>query len=188
MDRGRSNLELGRVTNRAIPTTMSGSAGVDQRATSTTYATDAGGTTQASTVTSTRQHPLSLHLRGQDPGFNPLPWGIENKFVNTERLRQLAEGYPNKPLVEFIMNGFRNGFNLGFRGVLNEQPLKNNKSARDIPEEVTAAVAKEVQRGHTAGPFPYPPFPHCHISPLGTAPKPDGSYRLCLDLSQPSGE
>ena len=33
-----------------------------------------------------------------------------------------------------------------------------------------------------------PPFPNCHISPLGAAPKPDGSCRLVLDLSQPTGQ
>ena len=97
-------------------------------------------------------------------------------------------GYPDKYLVEFILNGFHNGFNIGFRGVMNEQPLKNNKSARDIPDKVSEAIAKEVQRGHTAGPFLHPPFPHCHVSPIGAAPKPDGSCRLVLDLSQPTGD
>ena len=100
----------------------------------------------------------------------------------------MLKGYPNKFLVEFILNGFRHGFNIGFRGLLNEQPLKNNKSARDNPEKVSQAIAKEVERGHTAGPFLSPPFPHCHISPLGAAPKPDGSCRLILDLSQPAGD
>ena len=103
-------------------------------------------------------------------------------------LETLLKGYPNKYLVEFMLHGFRYGFNLGFRGTINEQPLRNNKSARDMPEKVSAAIAKEVQRGHTAGPFTQPPFPHCHISPIGAAPKPDGSCRLVLDLSQPSGD
>ena len=67
-------------------------------------------------------------------------------------------------------------------------PLKNNKSARDNEDKVSEAIKKEVERGHTAGPFTSPPFPHCHVSPLGAAPKPDGSCRLILDLSQPSGD
>ena len=71
---------------------------------------------------------------------------------------------------------------------MNEQPLKNNKSARDDPDGVSKAIVKEVQRGHTAGPFPQPPFPHCHVSPVGADPKPDGSCRLLLDLSQPAGD
>ena len=56
----------------------------------------------------------------------------------------LLKGYPNKYLVEFILHGFRHGFNLGFRGTINEQPLRNNKSARDMPDKVSAAIAKEV--------------------------------------------
>ena len=113
---------------------------------------------------------------------------IENSYVNMFNFETLLKGYPNKYLVEFILHGFRYGFNLGFRGTINEQPLRNNKSARDIPDKVSAAIAKEVQRGHTAGPFAQPPFPHCHVSPIGAAPKPDGSCRLVLDLSQPSGD
>ena len=113
---------------------------------------------------------------------------IENKFVNILRFEHLLKGYPNKFLVDFILHGFRHGFNLGFRGLINEQPLKNNKSARDNPTKVSEAINKELERGHTAGPFLSPPFAHCHISPLGAAPKPDGSCRLILDLSQPSGD
>ena len=113
---------------------------------------------------------------------------IEHKFVNLENFAFLLHGYPDSALVHFVLDGFRNGFNIGFRGLINETPLRNNKSARDHPEAVSEAIAKEVNRGHTAGPFPVPPFPHCHISPLGTDPKPDGSYRLILDLSQPSGD
>ena len=113
---------------------------------------------------------------------------IENTFVNISNFEKLLKGYPDKNLVEFILHGFRHGFNLGFRGTINEQPLKNNKSARDMPNKVSKAIAKEVERGHTAGPFLYPPFPRCHVSPLGAAPKSDGSCRLVLDLSQPTGE
>ena len=113
---------------------------------------------------------------------------IENKFVNLKNFAFLLHGYPDRSMVQFILNGFQHGFNLGFRGLLNEKPLKNNKSARDNPDKVSEAINKELERGHTAGPFHAPPFPHCHISPLGAAPKPDGSCRLILDLSQPSGD
>ena len=64
----------------------------------------------------------------------------------------------------------------------------NLRSALDQEELVTEAILKEVVRGHTSGPFPYPPFPHTHCSPIGAAPKPDGSVRLILDLSSPRGD
>ena len=135
------------------------------------------------------QQPPSFHLHPDiSPVIKPLPYFIENNFVNIPKFAKLLLGHPDKALVDFILKGFAFGFNLGFRGVMNETPLKNNKSARDNPEKVSKAIAKEVERGHTAGPFPYPPFPHCHVSPIGAAPKPDGSCRLLLDLSQPTGE
>lgn len=54
-------------------------------------------------------------------------------------------------------------------------------------KDVSTAVDKEVTRGHTLGPFSSLPFPVAHISPLGAVPKKDGSKRLILDLSSPSG-
>ena len=52
---------------------------------------------------------------------------------------------------------------------------------------VRAAIQTEIRRGHTSGPFSYPPFPITHISPLGAVPKPDGTVCLILDLSSPRG-
>ena len=86
-----------------------------------------------------------------------------------------------------ILTGLRCGVDLGFNDNLTPVARNNNKSARENPTEVTKAIIKELSRGHTAGPFPFPPFPVNHISPLGAAPKPDGSCRLVLDLSQPEG-
>ena len=45
-----------------------------------------------------------------------------------------------------------------------------------------------MDRGHTSGPFRGPPFIHTHCSPIGAVEKPDGSYRLILDLSFLRGE
>ena len=122
------------------------------------------------------------------PAFKPLPDRVENIHVNILRFEELLAGYPDKYHVEYVLHGLRNGFNLGFQGTINEHVFKNNKSARDSSDLVSKAIAKEVERGHTAGPFNSRPFPQCHISPLGAAPKPDGSCRLVLDLSQPTGE
>ena len=99
------------------------------------------------------------------PGSNSLPLNIVHKFVNLSRFEELLRGYPNPDLVHFVLNGFKHGFNLGFRGTINEEPLRNNKTARDNPSLVSAAIAKELERGHTAGPFVSPPFEHCHVFP-----------------------
>ena len=119
---------------------------------------------------------------------NPLPNSVHNKFVNISRLKELLSTYPDQRLVSSIVDGFKFGFDLGFKGTLTNTFPKNNKSAILHKEGVTEAIRKEISRGHTAGPFPKPPFPINHISPLGAAPKPDGSIRLIMDLSQPKGQ
>ena len=63
----------------------------------------------------------------------------------------------------------------------------NLRSALTDASGVTAAIQRELQCRHVAGPFGSPPFTILHCSPLGAAPKPDGSVRLLLDLSSPRG-
>ena len=65
---------------------------------------------------------------------------------------------------------------------------RNLLSARAHHKDVSTALAKEVSRGHTEGPFDVSPFPILHVSLLGAVEKKDGSYRIILDLSSPQGE
>ena len=121
--------------------------------------------------------------------FHPLPLGVVSP-IKADVLERLLSDYPCPSSRRFLVHGFRHGFDIGFRGSFadpNARP-RNLKSARDNAGKVTEAVVKELVRGHTSGPFPYPPFPHTHCSPIGAAPKPDGSARLILDLSSPRGE
>ena len=118
---------------------------------------------------------------------HPLPSRVTNKFVNIDRLKELLSDYPDQSLVSSIITGFKFGFDIGFRGTVTNTFPDNNRSAYLHKDGVTEAIRKEISRGHTAGPFPTPPFPINHISPLGAAPKPDGSIRLIMDLSQPRG-
>ena len=119
---------------------------------------------------------------------NPLPDTVNNTYVNILRLKELLTDYPDQRLVSSIIDGFKFGFDLGYKGTLTNTFPKNNKSAITHRQGVTEAIRKEISRGHTAGPFPLPPFPINHISPLGAAPKPDGTIRLIMDLSQPIGQ
>ena len=120
--------------------------------------------------------------------YSPLPDGIVQKHVDINMLEFYLKGHPDQQIVNYVLTGLRAGFDLGFNGTRKPIFRTNNKSARENPSEVTKAIHKELARGHTAGPFPFPPFPVNHISPLGATPKPDGSYRLVLDLSQPDGD
>ena len=91
-------------------------------------------------------------------------------------------------MVNYVLTGLRTGFDIGYNGLLNPIRRRNNRSALDNARGVSEAIFKEVQRGHTAGPFSSPPFKINHISPLSAVPKQDGSTRLVFDLSQPHGE
>ena len=121
--------------------------------------------------------------------FYPLP-SVVTTPVFVDRLARCLAEFPDSEVSNFILNGFTQGFDIGFRGVFknNNTRPRNNLSARRHPGPVGEAVRKEIERGHTAGPFRDPPFPATHCSPIGSAPKPDGSVRLVLDLSQPRGD
>ena len=144
----------------------------------------------ALSVTTSRPPSFGANSLSRDPKFHysPLPDGIVHKHVDIDTLELYLQGHPEPNIVKYVLTGLRAGFDLGYNGARTNISRNNNKSARDNPVEVTKAIHKELARGHTAGPFPFPPFPVNHISPLGAAPKPDGSYRLVLDLSQPDGQ
>ena len=107
--------------------------------------------------------------------------------VNIARLAQHLHHHPDRSMVKYLIDGFCDGFDIGYSGPITLGVDKNLKSARDNWQAVTTAVEKEVSRGHTLGPFNAPPFSVSHISPLGAVPKKDGTKRLILDLSSPAG-
>ena len=82
---------------------------------------------------------------------------------------------------------FSSGFDIWFRGSVGHNVVRNLQSATSHPCEVSTAIRKELLRGHTSGPFTTPPIQDLHCSPLGAVPKKNGTFRIILDLSSPSG-
>ena len=117
---------------------------------------------------------------------NPLPSRIVS-YVNIPKIRSLAVGYPKKDLCKYILDGLEHGFQIGYSGRVTETRPRNLLSARVNRAEVSEAINKELERGHTSGPFIQPPFEKLHCSPIGAVVKKDGSCRLVMDLSQPRG-
>ena len=109
--------------------------------------------------------------------------------VDIAQLARHLHSHPDKSMVSYLIQGFINGFDIGYRGPMNSGILKNLRSAHLHDKEVTASLNKELARGHTLGPFDKPPFHMTHFSPLGAVPKKDFpvTYRLILDLSSPAG-
>ena len=89
-------------------------------------------------------------------------------------------------MVAFLTNGFTEGFSIGYKGPPISHHPPNLRSALDHPEILDTYIANECTSGHTAGPFPAPPFPSFNVNPLGAVPKKHtGKWRLILNLSHP---
>ena len=130
--------------------------------------------------------PISFQSPSESPPFNPIP-AQKSCNIDIDRFEQLLRSHPNQPLVAYIVDGLRNGFDIGYTGPFTDTLPKNLKSADQNKQHIQKAINKEISRGHTAGPFSSPPFPLTHCSPIGAAPKKDGSVRIIMDLSQPHG-
>ena len=139
------------------------------------------------TILGTSVHSKPLQVSNLEPP-QPLPVNISTP-VNIPYFARCLTHHPDQKLVKYFVNGLTHGFDIGtnFSPHTPSHPI-NHRSARDHPEEVTAAIAKELRNGHIAGPFASPPWPNLHCSPLGARIKDDGSYRLIMDLSYPHGD
>ena len=110
--------------------------------------------------------------------------------VKTEQFERLLQqtGYPTEKS-KFLIEGFKNGFSLGYQGNRKVQMTsKNLKLTVGSHTELWNKVIKEVQLKRYAGPFEEIPFKYYIQSPIGLVPK-DGETktRLIFHLSYPRG-
>ena len=105
--------------------------------------------------------------------------------VKADNLEQLlkATNYDKKE-TRFLVNGFRYGFPLCYKG-----PRKRQDRSKNIPftvgnkEEMWEKMMKETESGRFAGPFQDIPYEHYVQSPIGLVPKSGGKTRLIFHLS-----
>ena len=108
--------------------------------------------------------------------------------VNTKRFRQLLEiSKYDKKKTQFLINGFDNGFPLGYEGPTKIQKFAPNLTLRvGSPTILWNKIMKEVKEKRYAGPFTEPPFKNFIQSPIGLVPKDGGKEtRLIFHLSFP---
>ena len=106
--------------------------------------------------------------------------------INCDRLEGLlTEIDYNANETAFLCNGFRQGFDLGYRGPEDRQDQLDN-----IPFTVGDStilwnkVMDEVELGRFAGPFDSIPYKTSYIqSPIGLVPKAGNKTRLIFHLS-----
>ena len=115
---------------------------------------------------------------------------LDNIFtpVNANQLRSLLyESQYNKEISEYLVSGFTEGFDLGYRGPSTiKQTARNLKFTIGDEIELWNKVMKEVKEKRYAGPFKNIPY-DCYIqSPIGLVPKDQGKKtRLIFHLSHP---
>ena len=112
--------------------------------------------------------------------------------VNVETLKSLLEESEyDKNETEFLINGFRNGFSIGYMGPTDVKITSSNLKFREVGDPIMLwnKVMKEVKEGRYAGPFENIPFKNYIQSPIGLVPKDGGKdTRLIFHLSYPGGQ
>ena len=111
--------------------------------------------------------------------------------VNVTKLQQiLNESKYDVDKTQYLIDGFSNGFDLGYRGPEDvQQQAANLKFSIGDKIELWNKVMKEVKEQRYAGPFSSIPFDQYIQSPIGLVPKDGGKKtRLIFHLSFPKGE
>ena len=86
---------------------------------------------------------------------------------------------------EYLVNGFRNGFDIHYDGPKDRKDYSENIPFRSVgtAKELWDKLMKEVKLRRYAGPFKHLPFEHFVQSPIGLVPKAGGKTRLIFHLS-----
>ena len=85
---------------------------------------------------------------------------------------------------KFLVDGFRNGFDIGYKGTkLRQSEAKNIPFTVGNKTEMWNKIMKEVEAKRVAGPFETIPFTNYIQSPIGLVPKAGNKTRLIFHLS-----
>ena len=114
-------------------------------------------------------------------------WELGSSPIKIEALENLLLFYDDRKAAEFLLQGFKTGFCLGYCGPRLPRSCKNLMSAKMYPVDVREKIDKEINMGRILGPFISPPISNLITSPIGIVRKSDGGWRLITHLSYPSG-
>ena len=106
--------------------------------------------------------------------------------VNVKVLEQLlVESNYDKDETNFLVQGFTNGFHIGYEGPQRRADQASNIPFRQVGDkwDLWSKVMKEVHLKRFAGPFEEVPFRHYMQSPIGLVPKAGNQTRLIFHLS-----
>ena len=105
--------------------------------------------------------------------------------IRVNRLLHWLDGYDEKES-KYLIDGFSNGFNIGFEGDFHGFEGTNLQSAIENPHIIDKKIQKEIESGRVLGPFNEKPILNLQCSPLGLVPKKEqGEFRMIHHLSHP---
>ncbi|XP_055357392.1 uncharacterized protein LOC129602410 [Paramacrobiotus metropolitanus] len=96
--------------------------------------------------------------------------------------------HPDQEYVTYVLHILRHGADIGYRGPNRSLSTPNAASARMYSDHLQSQINTEISLLHSVGPFTSPPFPVFIVNSLGVRPKPDGKFRILMDMSRPAGE
>ena len=105
--------------------------------------------------------------------------------INVTVLKQMLEQakYDENKSAELV-DGFQNGFDIGYRGENCRQDMsKNILLTIGTKTDLWNKIMKEVKLGRYAGPSDQMPYDHFMQSPIGLVPKAGNKMRLIFHLS-----
>lgn len=126
-------------------------------------------------------------LNQSDSSFTPPLLSPPTTPIVIPNLSTELKNHPNQKFASDLLHDLQWGCRLGYISPHAPRVTPNLKSGTLQPQVVSDALAKEVSRGHTAGPFQEPPIQNVQCFPLGVVPKKDGTWRIIMDLSSPHG-
>ena len=100
-------------------------------------------------------YPESKH---QDQDLVQQLWELGSSPIKIEALENLLLFYNDRKAAEFMLQGFKTGFCLGYYGPRLPRWCKNFMSAKMYPVDVREKIDKEVNMGRILGPFISPPI------------------------------
>ena len=109
--------------------------------------------------------------------------------INADRLDLLLKvtNY-NTELRLKLYNGFKKGFDIGFRGIPNSEIVENVQNlSNEKTQAIDDAIRKELENKRISGPFTKIPFNVFQINPISVVAKKSGGYRMITNLSSPAG-
>jgi hypothetical protein len=101
--------------------------------------------------------------------------------LNFTLLRELSQGFHDTQIL--YLNKYSFPLDLDKSSFLQNSAVTNHRSALKFPATVDSYFSSETHFGSMLGPFPDPPFPDLHCSPILTPPKGGKDHRVIVDLS-----